>query len=133
MVSVPDTVYFTMCAIAYHTFIVQGFGLSGRCDCAHRSLSIHFMLITLIMRSLGSPLACAICSPYVHRLEFLALHSDPFVLTVRRALIVRSLGTLQPFIVRTTRRFNSFSLPLRTWKWKDHSRERENKKRGMYF
>lgn len=79
MVSVLDTVYFTICAIAYHTFIVQGFGLSGRCDCAHRSLSIQF---TLIMRSLGSPLACAICSPYVHRLEFWALYSDPFVLTV---------------------------------------------------
>lgn len=81
MVSVPDTVYFTICAIAYmyHTYIVQGFGLSGCCDCAHRSLSIHF---TLIMPSLGSPLACAICSPYVHRLEFWALHSDPFVITV---------------------------------------------------
>lgn len=54
-------------------------------------------------------------------------------LSVHRALIVRSLGTLQPFIVRTSRRFNSFSLPLKTWKWKDHSRKRENKRGQAYI
>lgn len=89
MVSVPDTFYFTICAIAYRSLTIRSsfrvLSSSLRSICAHRSLSIH------------------------------------------RALIVRSLGAQQPFIVRSTRTFNSSSLPLGTSKWKDHSRERENK------
>lgn len=53
----------------------------------------HLLTIRSSFRVLGSLLR-SVCA---HR-----------SLSVHRAYIVRSLGTLQPFIVRTTRRFNSF-------------------------
>lgn len=48
-------------------------------------------------------------------------------LSVHCALIMHSLGALQPLIVRSTFMFKSSSLPVGIPKWKDHLRKRENK------
>lgn len=93
MVLVPDTFQFTIFESAYHLLIVHS-------ACVFR--------------------AYAVCSPYVHRLQFCAIRYAPFALTVHRAFIVFSLCHQQLFIVRSPSRFNSSPLPFRTPTWNNY-------------